>query len=278
MKYLRIFLLAGIFLLGAFFVVEVLFAQTPEDEAKKLGIAFPISDLGNCANVSACKTYCEQPGNHEACTAFARKHGFDKHPEPERDILADAKSQLGCDSEASCRAICEDPATRQKCIDFAKRHGMEHQTAGPPTDVLAAAKKELGCDSAESCLKYCESEANRAKCQSFASKQGFGGAPPPGGDYDKFCGENPDKCKQGRLSGPGGCDSQESCKKYCEEHPAECGYQPPEGSYSPPPGSYTPPPESSPYPTYSPYPEVQGTATKSIWQSITDFFFGFLGR
>ena len=47
-------------------------AQTPEDEAQKHGITFPIAELGNCTNFSDCRNYCEDPVNRDTCIDFAK--------------------------------------------------------------------------------------------------------------------------------------------------------------------------------------------------------------
>ena len=47
--------------------------ETSEDKAKKFGVAFPVAELGNCASVSECRTYCEDQTHRDACVSFAKK-------------------------------------------------------------------------------------------------------------------------------------------------------------------------------------------------------------
>src|SRR3989344_1684529 len=103
-----------------------------EDNAKaaKLGISFPIKELGNCGSVSECKSYCSNETNATACTAFAKAKGLSKD-EGRSDngaLIKAAKSELGCDSEAACRTICSQEANIDKCSAFAQKHGL----GGPP--------------------------------------------------------------------------------------------------------------------------------------------------
>ena len=60
-------------LLGMLFLTVPAFAQSEEEIAKKYGITFPIAELGSCTNISSCKTFCNDPKNHQACGDFAKK-------------------------------------------------------------------------------------------------------------------------------------------------------------------------------------------------------------
>ena len=64
--------------LGLFFLVAPVFAQSDQEIAKKYGITFPIAELGNCVDVASCKTFCDDPKNHQICIDFAKKHNLDK--------------------------------------------------------------------------------------------------------------------------------------------------------------------------------------------------------
>lgn len=175
------------------------FAQAPP------GVTFPVAELGNCENVTACKAYCSVEANRDTCTSFAKKKGFYKEPkQPDSTILQSAKSELGCDSETSCRTICEQDANRDKCSSFAQKHGL----GGPPPkdagskEIIQKAQEILGCSSETSCRAICEQEENREKCSNFASQTGLGGGI--------------------KRVGPGGCTSEESCRTFCETNREAC--------------------------------------------------------
>lgn len=226
-----------------------------EAEVRRLGITFPIAELGNCANVRECRDYCEQTEHHQTCTDFAKKHGLhreDERAEQEEDeLLEAARNELGCTSKSSCLALCEQPENHEKCRAFAERHGLEHEDAEPDPEkqrILEKARTELGCESMESCRSICEQDKQR--CMDFARRHGLheeGDSPPPAGgpggcrtqeECDRYCREHEEECNRfksehppegehgERETGPGGCDSDESCRRYCEEHPDECQGRP----------------------------------------------------
>lgn len=187
-----------------------------EAEAKNRGITFPIPELGSCANVRECRSYCDNPTHRDACSAFAKKHGFDKgeggpDDTKKQELLQYARTELGCDSYEACRRICE--TDHERCEAFSRRHGINSGEGDThKAEMLERARTELGCDSFESCKKLCEE--NRERCMTFTKKHGY--------DQGGSTGDQGGK----KTRGPGGCDSEESCRKYCQEHPKECqGFQ-----------------------------------------------------
>ena len=244
-KYILKILISVLILLSSLSVFAGIdYAQeTPETKAKKFGVAFPVPELGNCASVSECRTYCEDQTHKDACVTFAKKKGFYQETEtdPNRQtLLLAAKTELGCSSEESCKEICEKEENFEKCRTFAEKNGLESGPKNPgDKKILEKAKEILGCDSPESCKIICEQEANREKCSEFAKQTGLEGGKKrvgPGGcdsedSCKAYCEKNPEECRKfgGGPSvndkdrkGPGGCDSEESCKRYCSEHPDEC--------------------------------------------------------
>ncbi len=231
-----------------------------EQEARKLGITFPIKELGNCANVNACKAYCEVEANRQACTDFAAEKGigdYKKH----QNLLAEAKARLGCDSFESCRNFCEQPENQAKCQELAEKYEPEEFKARKQ-EMIQRAKEFLGCDSYESCRHFCENEANREKCSSFTEQHApaeikdrmqrirqdvterFKQAGLPCDSFEScknYCQDpaNRDKCQFGGSGGGQGveryeikyeenssCKTEEECKRWCEQNPDKCpGYK-----------------------------------------------------
>lgn len=229
---------------------RLVFAQeSPENIARKYGITFPIAELGGCANLAECRTFCEDPAHFETCVTFAKKKGFhkeekiEKRAEQQGDFWEKTSSELGCDSEPSCRAVCEQEANFEKCAAFARRHSISGGHAQNPakSEIVEQAKEVLGCDSYASCKSFCEQEVNRQKCSEFARQVGLRGGEHmagPGGCTSEetcraFCSDpqNFQVCSGfssssgGRFTGPGGCNNEQSCRAYCQAHPQECGYQ-----------------------------------------------------
>ncbi len=218
--------------------------ENPEETAKRLGITFPIVELGSCKDYAQCRSFCEDPLNQNACIAFAKAKGFYKEEgtQVRKDaILSVARSELGCSSESTCRTFCSQEANFDTCSSFAKKHnlGGGHVEDTGQVRTLEKAKQILGCNSEASCKTFCEQETNRQKCSDFAKDAGLRGGEQqvgPGGCASEetcksFCSDpnNYQICSQyssaggNRFSGPGGCASEESCRSYCKSHPQECG-------------------------------------------------------
>lgn len=229
--------------------------QLMQSKAKQYNISFPIVDLGNCTGPQECRDFCEQPGNQTVCMEFAKKKGFDKEMERPPDgldakkrgeLMENAKTELGCTSMESCSKICESDHTR--CESFAKKHGVYQEppesrsrySSQEKQDLMLKAQSELGCTSMESCKALCEK--NPEHCMAFAKKHGFDDdrKNERGVDEQSDAGRRPEDLNQYEQGAPsgispnfgsqrfgeGGCDSEKSCKKYCQEHPDECpGFQ-----------------------------------------------------
>lgn len=212
-------------------------------KAKEYGITFPIADLGNCAGPKECRDFCEQTANRQTCMDFAKKKGFQKEMERENgmdrqkqdELLVKAKIELGCTSMESCSKICETDHNR--CEAFARKHGVYQEppqsrgrySAEEKIKLMENAKTELGCASMESCRSTCEQDPQR--CMEFAKKHGLD----KGSEQREYHQSGQYQQETQRRVSPNygtqrlkkdNCDSEESCKKYCQEHPNECpGFQ-----------------------------------------------------
>lgn len=176
------------FSLSFFITANVAFAQ---------GVRFPVAELGNCANVSACRAYCDDQANRVQCTDFAKKKGLYKEEQNAKKadgqkILVKAKEILGCNSESACRAICEQESNRDKCSRFAKEAGIEGgvKRVGPG-----------GCNSEESCRAYCDT--HEEECQKF-------GGGPDGNQGPR------DKNRPPKGSGGPVCTTRDECEAFCK--------------------------------------------------------------
>lgn len=193
---------------GLIFLVIPVFAQSDQEIAKKYGITFPIADLGNCANVASCKSFCDDPKNHQACSDFAKKHNLSSNSpkssstKSDEEILKLAKVELGCTSYDACMEFCEREENIEKCMDFAARHNLM-KDATHMKQQMSALKNLLGCNSMKSCMDFCNNPINMQKCMEVFKQAGFS--------------------VSASYSGPGGCNSEESCRAYCEKNPKECG-------------------------------------------------------
>jgi len=213
------------------------------------GLTFPIAELGNCTSVQACKTYCDQPQNRQACFNFAYEKGLAGGSKAAEKLsgLKFPIAELGnCGSLAECEAYCSQPDHMQVCNQYAKDHGFE-----PPGGMEGPG----GCSTPEECDAYCSNPAHQEECTAAwerhcsanPNKPMCKKAPPRGGpggctndeECRAFCENNPDdeECRRGREDwcqqhpdecqehiGPGGCMSEEECRLYCQQNPddAEC--------------------------------------------------------
>ena len=208
-KYKFIFL---ILFTGLLFVFpgQIVAANSIEKAISKYKISFPIAELGNCANFSECRTYCENSSNRDTCVSYAKKKGFYKEEETDKkkdEIISLAQNELNCSSMSDCKRFCENEGNFERCTEFAKKHGLGGgQMLSPRNqDILNKAKSILGCDSPSSCKAICQDQASMDKCKSFFQSVGL-------------------KVEEGSKKGPGGCDSPESCQAYCSDksHADEC--------------------------------------------------------
>src|SRR3989338_391085 len=62
--------------LGAFGVFAGTLLLAGVAFAQESTITFPVPELGNCTSKEQCKTYCDDPANHDSCIAFAESHGL----------------------------------------------------------------------------------------------------------------------------------------------------------------------------------------------------------
>src|SRR3990167_8142248 len=107
-----------LFIIVAFFSLGTVSAQENSEEmVKKYNIKFPVAELGNCTSFAACKNFCGIEANRDVCTAFAKKKGFHKEEDGQKNLalLKEAQKELGCFAEVSCREICEKEENFEKC-------------------------------------------------------------------------------------------------------------------------------------------------------------------
>ena len=211
-------IILAIGLLASFYIVSA------QDNEGLAGIEFPIPELGNCDSREACKAYCNNPINIEACVEFAEKHGLMDKNAGERalNMARGFQSQNfsgpgGCKTHEACRTYCESGDNMEECITFAEAHGMM------PERELAEARKIMqlmregrtpgGCNSRAACETYCISHDNFEECATFAVANGLAS--------EKEVGIMKKILTEG---GPGGCKSREVCETYCNsgDHMEEC--------------------------------------------------------
>lgn len=194
--------------------------------AAPANITYPISELGNCQDQQACKTYCDDTTHMDACLTYAQQHNLLSDQEIKdareyQDVLK-GKGPGACTDQKSCRAYCDDINHLQECVAFAKDHNLlsseELTRAQQVAQALAnGAKLPGGCTSAQSCETFCSDPKNVSACFAFAQQAGM------------MSKEEVDQAKkiiplmeQGKT--PGKCTTKDSCESYCKDadHLQEC--------------------------------------------------------
>lgn len=221
---------------------NVLGDEAAETKLSTLGITFPISELGNCVNLSSCKAYCSLTQNLASCQTFAKSHGLTN----KEKIVEKAQTELGCNSTTECQAFCDQETNQTACKAFAQKYHLKLQTKNK---LIEAAQNQLGCASLTACRQFCALPENQDKCQQFAKQYGLdtnsqreqlvATAKERLGctsfeDCREFCQtpENVDQCQnfgqaikeqvQQKLEERFSCDTNEECRKQCQEHPDNC--------------------------------------------------------
>lgn len=173
-------LFATTIIAAAFMVASVVFANSPFD------IEFPVAELGGCADKTACKAYCDEEKNAEACYSFAEKHGLGASREEVEESLKELEEDGGpggCAEDEknptlACKRYCDSPANIGECVAYAKDHqlleGEELEEAIKVAEALKrGVKLPAQCKNAESCRSTCDNPANletARACFDFAAE------------------------------------------------------------------------------------------------------------
>ncbi|MBI5306198.1 hypothetical protein HZB04_01250 [Candidatus Wolfebacteria bacterium] len=207
-------------------------AQTAE-------IIYPVKDLGNCENETACRNFCDDQNNISACVAFAEKHDLISKEEAAKAKAFIQSGKIGpgnCSGKNECEAFCNDSANIEVCLSFAKNNGLmreyEIKEAEKFAKVLKEGAKPPGnCRGKNECENYCNNPDNMEECLAFAEKAEM---------IPKNELKEAKKALMAIKSGvkpPGNCRGKKECEAYCGEpsHMEECfafaekaGFIPPE--------------------------------------------------
>lgn len=224
-------------ILGLFFLKTTVFAQTDQEIAQQYGISFPIAELGNCASIDECKTFCDNPDNYQKCTDFAQEHklvstdSISTTSKSDEEILELAKAELSCSTMDECMAFCNKEENMEKCIDFASKHQLGGGNVEAMRQVMSSLKSLLGCSSMTSCMDACNQPDNAQKCMEVFKQAGIdtGGGysneppevwcPKAGGD-GTTCTWDGNQCT---CWNPKECESNPGCK--FTGSGCECSYQ-----------------------------------------------------
>lgn len=173
-------LMAAMLLVGGATVVS---AQTDDAEASDTATAesstqskvtFPIAELGNCDSKEACKLYCDEATNREACFSYAQKVGLmNKEKVAAAKMLLKKEGPGGCDSRESCTLYCQDSSHHDECLSFAQKHKVLSVEKASLIKKFTSGEGPGACKSAATCRMYCEDPAHKDECRAFAEENGL---------------------------------------------------------------------------------------------------------
>lgn len=162
-------------------------------------ITFPVAELGNCADKTACKTYCSDSLHRDVCEAFAEQHnlggGHGENNAQKLKAVEEDGGPGGCardaeDPRSSCETYCAQREHMRMCVAYARDHGlMDDDELGDAEKVLKAldsgVKLPAACTDERSCKETCENPKDietARQCFAFAEAAGL---LPPGVDKSK---------------------------------------------------------------------------------------------
>lgn len=195
-------------------------------EQQVSSIVFPIPELGNCVDKTACRAFCDTPENAEVCTTFAEQHNLISRDKAEktRKLLQAARlgGPGGCKDHKVCRAYCSDQSHFDECATFARRNGFENETKLKESERIREVIKDGkglpgNCTDETSCKAFCQKPENVRVCVEFARRAEF----IPSDQADRVL-KMAELQEQGKT--PGQCKTKEECETYChqQEHFEEC--------------------------------------------------------
>ncbi|MDP3758727.1 MAG: hypothetical protein Q8Q86_03335, partial [Candidatus Daviesbacteria bacterium] len=211
-NYLFGFLILSFLIISSAILIGQIFAQ---ETVKAADIQYPVAELGNCKDESACRLYCDKPENTEVCIDFAEKNNLMSEEEiqlAKNFIAAGSKGPGGCTSKDSCEQYCNDINHIDACISFAEKNNLmsptELEEARKVQAAIARGVKPPPCGNKKACDVYCEEPEHMEECITFGVEAGF----IQGKEL-----EDVQKMLQAIKRGvkPPPCKGKEACDEYC---------------------------------------------------------------
>ncbi len=177
-------LLRTLFVAFLFLTAPYAFAQSDEPVSSDVStasisgpmstISFPIAELGGCSSREACKLYCDQSANRDACFSYAQKSGLmNKEKVAAAKLILSKKGPGSCNSKESCRAYCTDSSNHEECLSFAQTHKVISEDRAAFIRKVTTGEAPGACKSAETCKMYCADPTHREECRAFAETNGL---------------------------------------------------------------------------------------------------------
>jgi len=143
-------------------------------------ISYPVAELGNCADKTACKAYCDKSENIDACLSFAKKNKLMSDEEIKTAKKFKKSGMIGpggCKGKDECKTYCNGTDHMDECIAFAEKNGMmsgkQLEDAKKVKSALARGIKPPACGGKEACDAYCSSPEHIEECVNFGEAAGM---------------------------------------------------------------------------------------------------------
>lgn len=199
-------------------------ALAADEYGQRVGqLAFPIKDLGNCENQQACKIFCDDAKNMDACISYAEKENLMTPQEINLSRKVSKRLAAGtmpgnCKTKDECEKYCNNTAEAMgDCIGLAEELGIltgdELKEAKQVMNALKnGANLPGGCKNKKECDEYCRDNTHFDACIGFAESAGF------------VSKEDAEIARKVGGKGPGDCRGQKECEDYCKDpaHQDEC--------------------------------------------------------
>lgn len=218
-KILSIYIIiAGILVAGAASAI----AQTRTSTASE--VIYPIAELGNCADKTACAAYCDKSENVNACLNFAEKNNLMTKEEVSAARSFNNTGMTGpggCKGKEGCNTYCTNPGHLDECIAFAEKNNLmspaQLEEAKKVQAAIARGVKPPACRGQEECDTYCSAPEHMEECVNFSIEAGI---------MDQKKQDESRKALTAIKNGikPPACKGKDACDVYCKnpDHMEEC--------------------------------------------------------
>ncbi len=211
-----------------------------------------------CRGEKECDAYCSEDNHIEECIAFAEAAGFMEPQEAEMARKTGGKRPGKCTNKDECEEFCDSSENQETCFTFGKENGlipeeellrMENgkQQLGQslnriPPEASQCLVDSLGSEKVEmfkngtvmpspeigNVMREC---FEKNTIDSFPGNMDQNMAPGTGFQQNeiRFEGEGQNEFR----AGPGGCDSPEACRLFCDSNPEACSIKQPFMQQSP---------------------------------------------
>jgi hypothetical protein len=165
------YLISSLILISSFIIIGSVIAAD---------IQYPVEELGNCQNEAACKSYCNQLENMEACIDFAEKNNLMSKEEiamAKKFIAAGSQGPGGCRGKNECETYCNNIEHIDECISFGEENNLippkELEEAKKVQAAIKRGVKPPPCGNKRQCDIYCEEPDHMEECINFGIEAGF---------------------------------------------------------------------------------------------------------